>query len=113
MQHRQEHSITEHEHDQLLGLFGWTPDEYEEGERAPDDIDLEREKEILKDDNGFKIIELRNGQKMTKEEQNVWDRGTSLLDRYVTRVQSVLTWYLRSVQQILPNYGQVTSQLRN
>jgi hypothetical protein len=73
--HRQEHGITEHEHDQLLGLFGWTPDEYEEGERAPDDIDLEREKDILKNASGFKVFELRNGQKMTKEEQNVWDRG--------------------------------------
>jgi hypothetical protein len=85
---RQEHSITEHEHDQLLGLFGWTPDEYEEGERAPDDIDLDREKEILKNDNGFKVIELRNGQKMTKEEQNVWDRVCSKFFQTMAKSQA-------------------------
>eukprot|EP00029_Vermamoeba_vermiformis_P002703 TRINITY_DN13076_c0_g1_i1.p1 TRINITY_DN13076_c0_g1~~TRINITY_DN13076_c0_g1_i1.p1 ORF type:complete len:476 (+),score=168.73 TRINITY_DN13076_c0_g1_i1:69-1496(+) len=85
---RQEHSVTEHEHDQLLGLFGWTPDEYEEGERAPDDIDLDREKEILKNDNGFKVIELRNGQKMTKEEQNVWDRVCSKFFQTMAKSQA-------------------------
>jgi len=26
---RQEHHISETEHDQCLGQFGWTPDEYE------------------------------------------------------------------------------------
>lgn len=111
MSYRQEHSITEHEHDQLLGLFGWTPDEYEEGERAPDDIDLEREKDILKDDNGYKVIELRNGQKMNKEEQNVWDRGRFILA--IICVFNTDTIVTGSVQQVLPNNGQVTGQLRD
>ena len=36
----------------------------------------------MKDDNGYKVIELRNGQKMTKEEQNVWDRGALFRSYY-------------------------------
>jgi hypothetical protein len=31
---RQEHGITNTEHNQFLGLFGWTPEEYEDGEKV-------------------------------------------------------------------------------
>jgi len=59
-----------------LGYLGWTSGEYEDGERIII-FELEEEREIFMDDNGFKILTLYPGQSMTKEQENIWSIATS------------------------------------
>lgn len=63
-QYRRKHNIQDSEHTKLIKLFGWTEDEYEDGAKQDDDIELEEELSILENENGFKVIEL------TKEDAN-------------------------------------------
>jgi len=74
--HRNDNGISLADHLQLLGQFGWTPDEYELGEKEQEDVDLEIEREILKNPNGFQIISITSSQSNPKEEI-VWSKVTA------------------------------------
>jgi hypothetical protein len=87
-QYRQEHGVTDTEHNQFLGLFGWTPEEYEDGEKVIDDIDLDEEKTILADPNGFKIITLYNNQKFNKQEESAWARASAKFFQTMSKAQA-------------------------
>jgi hypothetical protein len=56
---RQEHGITNTEHNQFLGLFGWTPEEYEDGEKVEffHHTFIKRAKVIFEQDNIFLKID--------------------------------------------------------
>jgi len=75
-QFREDHKISNEEHNMALGYLGWTSGEYEDGERIII-FELEEEREIFMDDNGFKILTLYPGQSMTKEQENIWSIATS------------------------------------
>jgi len=78
LKHRNDNGITLIEHLQLLGQFGWTPDEYELGEKEQEEYDLEEEREILKDPQGFKVIYIESGSaKPNSREEIVWAKVTT------------------------------------
>eukprot|EP01117_Protostelium_nocturnum_P012116 TRINITY_DN4441_c0_g2_i1.p1 TRINITY_DN4441_c0_g2~~TRINITY_DN4441_c0_g2_i1.p1 ORF type:complete len:465 (+),score=181.39 TRINITY_DN4441_c0_g2_i1:163-1557(+) len=55
---RRSYDISNEDHIAILKKFGWTEDEYEDGEKKEDDIDLQEERKIL-DSGGFQIITIR------------------------------------------------------
>jgi hypothetical protein len=89
---RKKEVITKEEHEALLGTFGWTADEYEVGEREPDhDYDLKEELQIYKQDSGFKIVVLTQGQKLTKEQEAVWSKASVKFFQTMAKAQGNYT----------------------
>jgi len=46
-QFRRDNHVSDDEHNKLLMQFGWTVDEYEDGEKMPEDVELDEEAKIL------------------------------------------------------------------
>jgi hypothetical protein len=74
------------------------------GEKVIDDIDLDEEKMILAEPNGFKIITLYNNQKFNKQEESAWARGMNIATFHSLRIQissfvslSIVTFHSSSV----------------
>eukprot|EP01112_Ceratiomyxa_fruticulosa_P018209 TRINITY_DN5781_c0_g2_i1.p1 TRINITY_DN5781_c0_g2~~TRINITY_DN5781_c0_g2_i1.p1 ORF type:complete len:451 (-),score=105.37 TRINITY_DN5781_c0_g2_i1:85-1437(-) len=87
---RKQHSITDQHHFLALAQFGWTEDEYDDGERKDDNIDLEVERKVLLDPSGFEIfwLERKDLKKMTKEQENVFSRVCTRFFQTMARAQS-------------------------
>eukprot|EP01127_Copromyxa_protea_P017813 TRINITY_DN5489_c0_g1_i1.p1 TRINITY_DN5489_c0_g1~~TRINITY_DN5489_c0_g1_i1.p1 ORF type:complete len:437 (+),score=115.35 TRINITY_DN5489_c0_g1_i1:164-1312(+) len=83
---RSKKQVTREEHNQLLAQYGWTEDEYEIGEKEIE-VDLEAEKEVLCKDDGFCLVTLKKGQKMTKEEDNVWSKASAKFYQTMAKAQ--------------------------
>jgi hypothetical protein len=89
---RKKEEITKEEHEQLLGMFGWTTEEYEVGEREPDhDYDLKEELDVYKQENGFKILTLTHDQKLTKEQEAVWAKASAKFFQTMAKAQGNYT----------------------
>jgi hypothetical protein len=89
---RKKEEITKEEHEQALGTFGWTTEEYEIGEREPDhDYDLKEELEVYKQENGFKILTLTHDQKLTKEQEAVWAKASAKFFQTMAKAQGNYT----------------------
>jgi len=84
--YRNDNGIRPDEHLQFLGQFGWTPDEYDIGEKEPEEVELEIEREILKEPDGFKIIHLTPIHANTHEE-NVWAKATTKFFQTMKKAQ--------------------------
>lgn len=88
---RQNHSITEIEHDQLLGQYGWTPDEYEDGEKNQAAFELDEEREFLRAASGtdsFKIFTIFKHQKRNNQQESVWARASSKFYQTMSKAQA-------------------------
>lgn len=91
---RQNHSVTEVEHDQLLGQFGWTPDEYEDGEKNQATYELDEERDFLRaaaangQADAFKIFTLYKHQKRNEQQESVWARATSKFYQTMSKAQA-------------------------
>jgi len=88
---RQNHSITEMEHDRLLGQYGWTPDEYEEGEKNQGAFELDEEREFLRTATGtdaFKIFTIFKHQKRNNQQESVWARASSKFYQTMSKAQA-------------------------
>eukprot|EP01126_Amoeba_proteus_P062662 TRINITY_DN8558_c0_g2_i2.p1 TRINITY_DN8558_c0_g2~~TRINITY_DN8558_c0_g2_i2.p1 ORF type:complete len:508 (+),score=138.17 TRINITY_DN8558_c0_g2_i2:90-1613(+) len=83
---RKAKNISMDEHNRLLGQYGWTPDEYELGEKEID-VDLQQEKEILAKENGFSIITLKKDQHLNKEEETVWAKASAKFFQTMAKAQ--------------------------
>jgi hypothetical protein len=89
---RKKEEITKEEHEQSLGMFGWTTEEYEVGEREPDhDYDLKEELDVYKQENGFKILTLTHDQKLTKEQEAVWAKASAKFFQTMAKAQGNYT----------------------
>jgi len=106
---RQEKNITPHEHDQLLGQFGWTADEYEDGEKQLDEIELDLERGILKDINGYHIHKIVEGS-MNKQEEVVWAKATSKFYQTMSKAQA--NYSIVSVELIVNTQLKKTTMLK-
>lgn len=95
---RMENNISEKEHDQIISQFGWTPDEYEEGEKSDSLIDLEEERKVLADPNGFKRFRITRNQKRNKEQEIVWSKASSQF--YQTMSTSQSNFIIHSIEVI-------------
>lgn len=91
---RQSHSITETEHDQLLGQFGWTPDEYEDGEKNVSQYELDEERDFLRATaaagqvDAFKIFTIFKHQKKNEQQEAVWARAASKFYQTMSKAQA-------------------------
>lgn len=72
--------------------FGWSQDEWDDGEKVDDDIDLQEERAVLSDAAGYKIVTITKDQKKTKEQEHVFAKYVEILFVYL----SDLTLYLGS-----------------
>ena len=96
---RRENGITDAEHTALLGKFGWSEDEYEDGEKstAADDVDLEEERTTLADPNGFSVIWLEKEKlegatpAATKARKNVFGRVCMMFFQTMAKAQGNFT----------------------
>lgn len=95
---RIENNISEKEHDQIISQFGWTPDEYEDGEKSDSLIELEEEKQVLADPNGFKTFKITRKQKRNKEQEIVWSKASSQF--YQTMSTSQSNFVIHSIEVI-------------
>jgi len=84
--YRNDNGISLPEHLQLLCQFGWTPDEYDIGEKEPEEVELEIEREVLKDPQGFKIIKLTPAHANSSEE-NVWAKAATKFFQTMKKAQ--------------------------
>jgi len=89
--HRNANGITLEEHMQLLGQFGWTADEYELGEKEPEQVDLEEEREILKDAEGFKIIQIPANHPPSSAMEVVWAKASAKFFQTMKKAQGNYT----------------------
>lgn len=91
---RQTHNVTEIEHDQLLGQFGWTPDEYEEGEKSVAMFELDEERDFLRQTaaagqtDAFKIFTIFKHQKKNEQQEAVWARAASKFYQTMSKAQA-------------------------
>lgn len=91
---RQDHSITEVEHDQLLGQYGWTPDEYEDGEKNISQYELDEERDFLRATaaagqlDAFKIFTIFKHQKKSEQQEAVWARAASKFYQTMSKAQA-------------------------
>lgn len=88
---RSTHSISEMEHDQLLGQYGWTPDEYEDGEKNQAAFELDEEREFMRTAAGtdaFKIFTIFKHQKRNHQQETVWARASSKFYQTMSKAQA-------------------------
>jgi aprataxin and PNK-like factor len=87
---RSTHSISEVEHDQLLGQYGWTPDEYEDGEKNQALYELDEEREFLRlnGPDAFKIFTIYKHQKRNHQQESVWARASSKFYQTMSKAQA-------------------------
>ncbi|KAH3756864.1 guanylate-binding protein [Pelomyxa schiedti] len=78
-------------HNMLLGQFGWTEDEYEDGERkAEDDIDIEAERQFYENKANAgrcEIFWLRKGALRSKDEENTFSRVCTKFYQTMSKAQ--------------------------
>jgi len=85
---RKDNTITTEEHDNFLGMYGWTPDEYEVGEKEPEEVELKEEHQVLQDPEGFKIIEITAANHMvSKETDTVWSKASAKFFQTMKKAQ--------------------------
>jgi len=90
--HRTEHNISNEDHFLILKLLGWTEEEWEDGEKKDEDIDLEEERKILEDDDGFQIIHItRQDAKKSKERINVFSKVCTKFYETMSKAQANFT----------------------
>jgi aprataxin and PNK-like factor len=87
---RQTHAVTEQEHDVLLGQYGWTPDEYEDGEKNQALFELDEERDFLRANGpeAFKIFTLFKHQKKNHQQESVWARASSKFYQTMSKAQA-------------------------
>jgi len=84
---RRNHNIDDQDHFRLLMQFGWSADEYEDGQKKDDDCDLDEERDIL-ENNGFAIISIKKGKNLTKAEDNVFSRVCAKFFQTMSQAQA-------------------------
>lgn len=85
---RTDQGIKKQEHDLVIAQFGWTPDEYEDGERQIPDVEIDGEEVVLLDSKGFKIFTITKHQKKTPKEESVWSKAASQFYQTMSTAQS-------------------------
>lgn len=100
----------------MISLFGWTPDEYEDGERKQQDIELDDERNVLLQDNGFKIFKIERKKTKSAQEEAVWSKAASQF--YQTMSSSQANFVIHSVSiicntQSTRKYNAMKSKLMN
>ena len=81
-------NIQDSVHRMLLGQFGWSEDEYEDGEKAEsNDVDLDEENTILADPDGFKVIWVEKDKYPSKQHENVFSRVCSKFYQTMAKAQ--------------------------
>eukprot|EP01118_Nematostelium_gracile_P014107 TRINITY_DN5443_c0_g1_i2.p1 TRINITY_DN5443_c0_g1~~TRINITY_DN5443_c0_g1_i2.p1 ORF type:complete len:289 (+),score=102.83 TRINITY_DN5443_c0_g1_i2:389-1255(+) len=90
--HRTEHQISNEQHFLVLSLLGWTEEEWEDGEKKDEDVELEEEKPILADENGFKIILItRKDAQKSKDHLNVFSKVCTKFYETMSKAQANFT----------------------
>eukprot|EP01111_Echinosteliopsis_oligospora_P017019 TRINITY_DN7246_c0_g1_i1.p1 TRINITY_DN7246_c0_g1~~TRINITY_DN7246_c0_g1_i1.p1 ORF type:complete len:527 (-),score=178.37 TRINITY_DN7246_c0_g1_i1:154-1650(-) len=84
---RRTHNISDQDHSRLVPQYGWSADEYEDGEKKDDDCDLKEEREVLAKD-GFAIISLKKDKLATKEHDNVFSRVCAKFFQTMSKAQA-------------------------
>jgi len=84
-QYRKKHNINDSDHFKLLKQFGWTEDEYDDGIKQDDDIELDEEHKILDDENGFAVI------KITKKEANKSKAHLNVFSKVCTKFYETMS----------------------
>ncbi|KAL6065871.1 Poly(ADPribose) polymerase catalytic domain containing protein, variant 2 [Balamuthia mandrillaris] len=85
---RRTYSISQQEHLQVLSEFGWTEEQYEDGERRDDTVELDEEHDILQSENGYGIIKLKKGSKMTQQQENCFSKAVSHFYQTMSKAQA-------------------------
>lgn len=81
-------NISENAHRMLLGQFGWSEDDYEDGVRPErTDVDLDEENAILADPEGFKVIWIKKDEYPSKQHENTFGRVCSSFYQTMNKAQ--------------------------
>ena len=64
---------------------------YTDGEKKDTDIELDEEREVYKDPNGFKIITIYNNKKKTRQEEIVWASASAKFYQTMSKAQANYT----------------------
>jgi len=76
----------------VLKLLGWNEEEWEDGEKKDDDIDLEEERKILEEDDGFQIIHITKADaNKSKAQLNVFSKVCTKFYETMSKAQANFT----------------------
>jgi len=76
-QFRRDNHISDEEQNKLLMQFGWTVDEYEDGEKMPEDVELDEEAKVLSSSTHGIIILNPEKKKLDKQEELVFAKASA------------------------------------
>lgn len=94
-QYRKKHSISDDVHFKMLKLFGWTEEEYDDGVKQDDDIELEEETDILEKDDGFQII------RITKQDANKSKAHSNVFSKVCTKFYETMSKAQGNISNLL------------
>jgi len=83
---RHTHRLSNRDHLDILQEFGWTEEEYDDGERKPDEVELDEEKAIL-EKGGFGFIKLSKDGKMTSQQEAVFSKVAAQFYQTMAKAQ--------------------------
>lgn len=88
--YRKQNNINDDEHNALLKKLGWTADEYEDGEKKEDDIEVDEERKVYEDEDGFDIITItKEAAAKNKHFQAVFSKVSSMFYETMSKAQGV------------------------
>lgn len=85
--YRRNNAIEDVDHFRLIQQFGWTADEYEDGQRKDDDCDLDEERGLL-EKNQLTILSIKKAKNMPKEHDIVFSRVCAKFFQTMSKAQS-------------------------
>lgn len=84
---RRTHNVPDKDHFDILQEFGWTEDEYDDGERKDDDIEVDEERALLESSGGFGYIKLSKSRKMTAQQEGVFSKVAAQFYQTMAKAQ--------------------------